>query len=133
MSSDERIERELRDAAERASHHAYSPYSRFRVGAAVLDDQRRVFAACNVENASFGLTVCAERNATFHAIAAGASGLVAVAVYMPGARLYTPCGACRQVLSEFGSAITILLFNDETARRTSLTELLPDPFSLDAT
>jgi cytidine deaminase len=86
-------------AARQASKHAYAPYSHFPVGAAVLAASGKVYSGCNVENASFGLTVCGERVATWSALAAGEHEIIAVAVVTPNAA--TPCGACRQVLAEF--------------------------------
>ena len=95
-------EQTLVQAARAARAHAYAPYSGYAVGAAVLTDDGRVFAGCNVENASYGLSVCAERVAVFCAIAAGTRRLVAAAVCTPDGG--TPCGACRQVLLEFADA-----------------------------
>ncbi len=80
---------------------AYAPYSKFPVGAAVVDDRGRIFTGVNVENASYGLTMCAERVAIFSAIAAGARRILAVAVIAKDVRSITPCGACRQVMAEF--------------------------------
>src|SRR4051794_3476136 len=94
----------LADAARAASAAAYCPYSRFAVGAAVLAADGRVFNGCNVENASFGLTICAERNAIAQAVAAGVREIVAVCVHTPTATPTPPCGACRQVIVEFGRA-----------------------------
>jgi cytidine deaminase len=123
----------LVDAAARAREHAYAPYSGFRVGAAVLTNDGRVFAGCNVENASYGLCVCAERVAIFGAIAHGARAIAAVAVVTDAAQPAPPCGACRQVIAEFASDATIVLANGAGARTTtSLGALFPDPFRLDA-
>src|SRR5438067_12273423 len=90
----------LADAAKAASAHAYCPYSGYAVGAAVLADDGSIASGCNVENASFGLTVCAERNAIFRAIADGAKTIVALALHTPTPEVATPCGACRQVIAE---------------------------------
>ena len=94
----------LLEAATLAAAQAYAPYSHFRVGAAVLTEQGTVHAGCNVENASYGLTICAERNALFHMVAAAPRPLAARAllVYTPTPAPTAPCGACRQVLHEFG-------------------------------
>ncbi|TMG81949.1 MAG: cytidine deaminase, partial [Betaproteobacteria bacterium] len=92
----------LRQQARDAARNAYAPYSRFAVGAAVLTDKGEIYSGANIENASFGLSICAERNAIFHAVARGARKIVAVAVYTKTPQATTPCGACRQVLAEFG-------------------------------
>ena len=102
----------------RAAAHAYCPYSHFRVGAAVLTDRGEIFAGCNVENASYGLTICAERNAVFQAVAQADGPLVirAVVVYTPTAEPTAPCGACRQVINEFGPDAEVLSICDGPAR-----------------
>lgn len=89
-------------AASRIQPRAYAPYSRFKVGAALLARDGTVFHGCNVENASYGLTSCAERNAIFRAVADGAKAIVALALYTPTPKPVTPCGACLQVIAEFG-------------------------------
>jgi cytidine deaminase len=115
--------------AREASRRAYCPYSRFPVGAAVLTDAGEVVSGCNVENASFGLTVCAERNAVFAAVTRGARALVAVAVYTPTPAPTAPCGACRQVLHEFGpDALVVSACDGPDTTRTPLAELLPGAF-----
>jgi cytidine deaminase len=121
------IER-LIEAARRAQQKAYAPYSQFPVGAAVLAEDGRIFAGCNVENSSFGLTVCAERNAVAATIVAGARPC-AVAV-VASASLVAPCGACRQVLAEFSPEMPVVLANSATDGRqlTALDALLPDAF-----
>ncbi|WP_425397955.1 cytidine deaminase [Aeoliella sp.] len=123
--------KQLLSAAEAVSHAAYAPYSKFSVGAAVLADDGRVFTGVNVENASYGLTICAERSAVFAAVAAGATRLVAVAIYTPTPKPASPCGACRQVLAEFAENMQVLLGcqGDEIAEYT-LDELLPEQFKL---
>ena len=110
---------------------AYAPFSKFYVGAAILDNEGRVFSGVNVENSSYGLTICAERTAAGAAITAGAKEFVAIAIATPGAA--APCGACRQFLYEFGPQCTVLLVDSEThqvARRAKLDELLPNGFRL---
>jgi cytidine deaminase len=96
----------LRAAAQASLAHAYAPYSGFHVGAALLSEDGRVFVGVNVENASYGLTVCAERNAVAAAVVAGARQVVALVVACSGDTPAPPCGACRQVLSEFSRAVT---------------------------
>jgi cytidine deaminase len=121
----------LAAAARRASEAAYAPYSGFAVGAAVRAADGRVFTGCNVENASYGLSVCAERNAIFQAVAAGARSIVALALYTPTAAAVTPCGACRQVLVEFGRDAEVLCVCDGTDRAVfTVAALLPHAFSL---
>jgi cytidine deaminase len=125
--------RALVAAAKAASAQAYCPYSSFAVGAAVRTADGRVFAGCNVENASYGLAVCAERNAVFHAVAAGARDIVAVAVYTPTPMYATPCGACRQVLLEFARNAEVLCACDGAERgHFTVTSLLPHGFALPA-
>ncbi len=99
----------LARAARQARRTAYAPYSRFRVGAAVLDDRGRVHTGCNVECGSYGLSACAERVAIQKAVSEGARRVVAVAVAGPDRRMLAPCGACRQVMAEFGTRFVVLL------------------------
>ena len=122
--------KELLAAARAVRLRAHAPYSKFRVGAAVLDERGRVHVGCNVENASYGLTVCAERNAVAAAVAAGAKRISAVAIVADP--VATPCGACRQVIAELGAATTAILLARSTgaARATTLGALLPQAFSL---
>ncbi|HUJ43435.1 MAG TPA: cytidine deaminase [Opitutaceae bacterium] len=121
--------RRLIAAARRAARHAYAPYSKFRVGAAVLTASGGIFTGCNVENASYGLSNCAERTAIFQAVAAGERRIVAVAVYTPTLQPTLPCGACRQVISEFGRRAVILCTCQSRVRiETTLDQLLPRAF-----
>jgi cytidine deaminase len=120
---------ELIARAAEVRQRAYVPYSRYRVGAAVLTGSGKIFVGCNVENASYGLTVCAERNAVFQAVAAGEKEIRAVAVVTSNAGM--PCGACRQVLTEFASAETsVIVANPRGNHRRvfSLGELLAESF-----
>jgi len=122
---------ELAAAAKEASTRAYCPYSRFPVGAAVRTADGRVFAGCNVENASFGLTVCAERNAIFNAVGAGARQIAALVIYTPTDAPVTPCGACRQVLLEFGRDAEVVCVCSAAQRlQFSASALLPHGFKL---
>lgn len=121
--------RRLEKAARRVAAHAYSPYSNFSVGAAVLSRSGKIFTGCNVENASFGLCNCAERTAIFNAISAGERKVAAVAVYTPMPTPTAPCGACRQVAHEFGPDVLILCVCDGPERiESSLDALLPRAF-----
>ncbi len=119
----------LIERARAAARHAYAPASGFPVGAALLAEDGRVFCGCNVENASYGLTVCAERNAVFHAVAEGARRFTAIAIHTPTAEPGSPCGACRQVLVEFCDDMRVILCGIGPAVvRTTLAELLPRAF-----
>jgi cytidine deaminase len=120
----------LIDAALVAREKAYAPYSKFRVGAAVLSDSGRIYSGCNVENASYGLTLCAERVALAGAVADGSLRFVGLAVATSGGA--SPCGACRQFMAEFRHDLPVLLIDAENnrVRETSLDRLLPEQFSL---
>ncbi|OYD14952.1 cytidine deaminase [candidate division WOR-3 bacterium JGI_Cruoil_03_51_56] len=115
-------------AAKKAALHAYAPYSDFKVGAAALDEQGRIYAGCNVENTSYGLTICAERAAIFKAVCAGAKSIKAVLVFTDTKKLTRPCGACLQVIAEFGENPEIILANKSIMRRYRLKDLLPERF-----
>lgn len=124
--------RQLIDAALAARQQAYAPYSKFLVGAALLTEDGQAFSGCNVENASYGLSNCAERTATFAAVAAGQRRFVALAVATEGG--YSPCGACRQVLAEFSDDLPILIVDTRSEGRVdevTLAELLPRRFHLE--
>lgn len=119
----------LRHAALTARERAHAPFSHFLVGAALETQDGRIWAGCNVENASYGLTMCAERTAIFSAVAAGARHFIRCAVVADSPKLTPPCGACRQVLWDLCGDIEIVLFNlkgDEASFR--LTDLLPHAF-----
>ena len=123
----------LLSSARKVRSHAHAPYSKFMVGAAVLDDRGRIHVGCNVENASYGLTVCAERNAVAAAVAAGARSIVAVTVVTAASPAAPPCGACRQVLVEFGNDDLIVELAGpagKAAQRLTLRDLLPQAFRL---
>ncbi len=123
------IER-LLEAARAAQGRAHAPYSRFAVGAAVLDEQDRVHAGCNVENAAYPLGTCAEAGAIAALVASGGKRVVALLVMGDGENLVTPCGGCRQRLREFAAADTpVLIANRERVRaRFTLEQLLPESF-----
>ncbi len=123
------VVRRLEKAARQASKASYSPYSKFRVGAAILAGSGKVYTGTNVENASYGLCNCAERTAIFTAVAAGERTVRAVAVYTPTREATSPCGACRQVINEFGPAALVISVCDRKDRiETTLDLLLPDAF-----
>ncbi len=124
-------ETQLMAAAREARLHAYAPYSNFRVGAAVLTESGRIYPGCNVENASYGLSICAERAAVFRAVTEGETRLSALALCLKG--VGSPCGACRQVIHEFGPGIPILICDPEgnLISETTLDRLLPDAFGPD--
>lgn len=118
-------------AATSVREKAHAPYSSYRVGAALLTRAGKVFVGCNVENASYGLCLCAERSAVAQMVAAGDKDPVAIAVITKGPKAGSPCGMCRQTLAEFAEDLPILLGveGDPSAeRRTSLAALLPDAF-----
>lgn len=119
----------LKAAAKIASARAYAPYSKFHVGAAVLTGSGKIFTGCNVENASYGLSNCAERTAIFTAVAAGEKQLRCVVVYTPTKTVTAPCGACRQVINEFGPAARVISFCAGRGEiDVSLAALLPGAF-----
>lgn len=132
MSLDPTIRQTLIDRARAVASRAYAPASDFPVGAALLAEDGRIFVGCNVENASYGLSICAERNAVFHAVAEGARRFVAVAVSTPCESPGSPCGACRQVLAEFAGddCAVILVARDGSSVDTELGALLPRPFRM---
>lgn len=108
---------ELFEAALQASKLSYSPYSKFPVGAAILTSDGRVFTGCNIENRSYGLTNCAERTAIFKAVSEGAQKISAVAIAAPKSDYPVgPCGACRQVLTEFGEADVPVIFGPKAGK-----------------
>ena len=123
----------LMEKAIEASKNSYSPYSKFAVGACVLMDDGSVYTGCNFENSSFGMTICAERNAIGSAIADGKIKIKAVAIYSPNQQKCFPYGACRQVIHEFcenDSDVDIILKNGENIEIYTLAQLLPESFSL---
>jgi cytidine deaminase len=115
--------------AKEMASRAYCPYSKFRVGAAIMTEDGKIQGGCNVENASYGLTSCAERNAIFSAVGQGARKILGVVVYTPTARATSPCGACRQVINEFGPSAEVLCVCDSDHQiRQGLDGLLPGAF-----
>ena len=134
MKKHEAVSSRLVAAARAARKKAYAPYSKYRVGAAIATKSGRVYIGCNVENASYGATICAERSAICQMIAAGDRDPVACVVASAGEVAASPCGVCRQVLAEFARDMPIALVVESkrgTRRRdTSLATLLPDAFRL---
>jgi cytidine deaminase len=127
----EQEESALLRAACEAAGRAYCPYSKFQVGAAVLTDSGELYSGCNVENASYGLTICAERNAICQMVARSSRPLRirAILVYTPTATPTAPCGACRQVINEFGpDALVLSRCDGPDTIRTTLRDLLPQSF-----
>jgi len=122
----------LRRVAKQAMKHAHAPYSKFRVGAAILLANGKIFSGCNVENASYGLTNCAERTAIFSAVAAAGPKIDvrAVAVVNDHGVPCSPCGACRQVIYEFGPDATIFFEGANGPQQAHIAELLPEGFRL---
>ncbi|MEM8828858.1 MAG: cytidine deaminase [Cyanobacteria bacterium P01_G01_bin.19] len=123
----------LIEAATMALAKAYAPYSKFRVGAAVLTSTGKIFAGCNVENASYGLSMCAERNAIANAIIGGGRDTIkikAIAVTNSQQVFCSPCGACRQVIWEFGQDAEVIFWGGRGWQNSSIRELLPEGFIL---
>ena len=128
------LKERLWQAASAARERAYAPYSRFSVGAALITRSGAIYAGCNVENASYGLTICAERNAVFQMVAAGEDQIAAILIAGPTEEFLVPCGACRQVIAEFASPETPVYMCDGggNSRRSTMGELLPYRFSLNS-
>lgn len=123
---------ELIKTAREVQKNAYSPYSKFKVGAVLLTKENKVFSGVNVENASFGLTVCAERIAVFKAVSEGEREFAALVIVGSGEDYIYPCGACLQVIAEFSPEIKIIAANEKDEyREFTLRELLPQFFCLD--
>lgn len=121
--------RALIAAARGVREHAHAPYSGFKVGAAVQAPSGRVFVGCNVENASYGATLCAERCAVMALVAAGERAVTCVAVYTEADELTMPCGMCRQVLQEFAQDAWVLIANPASSREMRFGDLMPEPFT----
>jgi cytidine deaminase len=126
-------EEKLIEMAREASQEAWAPYSGYRLGAALETADGTVITGCNVENGSYSLTICAERNAIFRAIAEGYREFRRLVVYVDADRLFPPCGACRQVLAEFATDLEILVVSRTETVRTTLRQLLPMTFRLEPT
>ena len=120
--------KELMKIARKARQNAYAPYSHFAVGAALLTESDRVYTGCNIENASYGLTCCAERNAIFAAVGAGERRFKMLAVAADSPEPVAPCGACRQVIAEFGIPLVVMGNLKEATKTMTAEELLPYGF-----
>ncbi len=124
-----RTDKELIEAAADVRERAHAPFSGFKVGAAVETENGDVITGCNVESASYGLTMCAERAAIFAAVAQGTQRITRVAVVADSEKLTAPCGACRQVIWEFGGDVEVILSNLEGVKESvQMSELLPRAF-----
>lgn len=130
---DKKLREELVRQAMAAREYAYVPYSHYRVGAAVVSKEGKIYSGCNIENASYGLTNCAERTALFNAISQGNKSFFGLAVVVDGKLPASPCGACRQVIREFFADDTeIILLNEEgEGVTTTINKLLPAAFTND--
>jgi cytidine deaminase len=118
-------------AARAVRERAYAPYSSFRVGAALRAENGAIFVGCNVENASYGATICAERAAILTMVAAGQRSLESIAVFTDAETLSMPCGLCRQVISEFQRDALLIVANPRQHRVLYFAEIFPEPFVLD--
>lgn len=124
-------DRELIEISKKAQEFAYAPHSKFKVGAALLCRDGSVYTGCNIENATYGATNCAERTAVFKAVSEGKRDFTAIAITSSGKGLTFPCGICRQVLSEFAPEIKVILEDEKGELHTfMLSELLPHSFTL---
>ncbi len=118
-------------AARAVRERAYAPYSSFRVGSAVRAENAAIFLGCNVENASYGATICAERTAILTMVAAGLRSVESIAVFTDAETLAMPCGLCRQVISEFQRDAVLIVANPRQHRVLRFAEIFPEPFVLD--
>lgn len=121
---------ELLARARKAAETAYAPYSGYRVGSAVKCTDGTIYTGCNIENASYSLTLCAERVAIFKAVSDGKLDFKAIAIYVDSDKSFPPCGACRQVISEFAPSIPVVYANREETFESSMDRLLPLSFKL---
>ena len=127
-----KVRKQLLEAARRAMKNAYAPYSKFKVGAALLTTTGKLFVGCNVENASYGMSNCAERTTIFSAVAqlGPRMEILAIAVVNNQGAPCSPCGACRQVIYEFGPKAVVYFLGSSGAKKLPITDLLPEGFRL---
>jgi cytidine deaminase len=118
-------------AARAVRERAYAPYSKFLVGSALRSESGELFVGCNVENASYGATICAERSAILAMVAAGQRSITSLAVFTDAETLAMPCGVCRQVISEFQQGAVLIVANPRTQRVLQFADIFPEPFVLD--
>ena len=123
-------DKELMEMAKKAYEKSYSPYSNFKVGAALLTKDGNLYTGCNIENASYGATICAERTAIFKAVSEGEKNFIKIAVAAHDGTTAFPCGICLQVMNEFMPDVKVILENDGEIITYSLKELLPNGFVL---
>ncbi len=122
--------KELVKAARKAKRYSHSPFSNYRVGAALLTSTGKIYTGCNIENSSYSLTICAERTALFKAVSEGEKKFVAIAISNDDKEFASPCGACRQVINELAGEIDIILTNGKgKIKKFKTSELLPYPFT----
>jgi len=124
----EEIVEALIEAARAVRDTAHAPYSGFKVGAAALSESGKIYVGCNVESASFGATLCAERSAIANMVASGERDLAAIAVFVDADEPAMPCGICRQWIAEFGPRAEVISATPRATKRSSSSALLPDPF-----
>lgn len=120
----------LLERAKETAEKAYAPYSGYRVGSALLCKDGSIFTGCNIENSSYSLTLCAERVALFKAVSEGQREFAALAIYVDSDKLFPPCGACRQVISEFADDLRIVYGSRLETIESTISELLPGAFRL---
>ncbi len=123
------IFKKLKKEAKKAAQKSYSPYSKFEVGASVLSKNKKIYSGTNIENASYGLTICAERVAIFKGVSEGEREFITIAIYTNSSKLSYPCGACLQVMSEFmPQDAVVIIFSENEEKIKRLNELIPQPF-----
>ncbi len=118
----------LINIAKNSARNAYAPYSNYKVGAALQTKNGKIFTGCNVENASYGLTMCAERTAIFKAVSEGEKEFEKMVIFADSGKMPYPCGACRQVISEFSKDMKIIVVNNDNIYETNNAKLLPKQF-----